>query len=288
MRDSRYAAMAFRQDARRLAISAPNGELALWNTTTPAYPERAGRLRMRHGIVAAAWNPAVGDMLAMTTSDGTVAVWRLPDDRLPECIARWAAPAGPRFIGWVAEGRCLFSMAGNGHTTVWDVRTGDRTGQTDISGGRPVVAAHCRGGEVVAITGSGWARLWRPGREPGAWIRLTGAAIRACAWSSTRLVIAAGDGRLACYDAGFQLVAGMRIVQERLSALACSDGGRLVASFDDGDLIAVDLDGTLRWETSVGAGPARSIAVAGDLIAVAGRSARPTLLALPNGAGVAA
>lgn len=289
MRDFRYAAMAFRPDASRLAISAPNGELVLWDTAAPAYPERAGRLRMRHGIVAAAWNPAVAIMLATTTSDGTVAVWRLPDDRLPECIARWAASADrPRFTGWVAEGRCLFSMAGNGHTAMWDVRTGDRIGQTDISGGRPVVAAHCRGNDVVAITGNGWARLWRPGREPGDWIRLTDSAVRACAWSSTLLVIAAGDGRLVCYDPDFRPVAGMRIAQERLSALACSDGGRLVASFEDGDVIAIDLDGTLRWETSVGAGPARSIAVAGDLIAVAGRSAKPTLLALPDGTGVAA
>ena len=284
MRDSRYAAMAFRSDARRLAISAPNGELALWDTTAPAYPERSGRLRMRHGIVAAAWNPAVADMLATTTSDGTVAVWRLQDDRLPECIASWAAPTDhPRFTGWVAQGRCLFSMDGAGHTAVWDVRTGDGIGQTDISGGRPVVAAHYRGDQVVAITATGWARVWRPGREPGDWIRLTDTAVRACAWSSRLLVIAGGDGRLACFDAGFQPVVGMRIVQERLSALACSDSGRLVASFDDGDVIAVDLDGTLRWETSVGAEPARSIAVAGDLVAVAGRSARPTLLALPNG-----
>jgi outer membrane protein assembly factor BamB len=188
----------------------------------------------------------------------------------------------------MAKGRCLFSMDGNGHTAVWDVRTGDRIGQMNISGGRTVVAAHCRGDDVVAITDSGWARLWRPGREPGDWIRLTEAAVRACAWSSTLLVIAAADGQLACYDADFQPVVGLRIVQERLTALACSDGGRIVASFDDGDVIAVDLDGTLRWETSVGAGPARSIAVAGDLIAVAGRSARPTLLALPNGAGLAA
>jgi len=289
VREFRYAAMAFRSDARRLAISAPNGELALWNTAAPAYPERAGRLRMRHGIVAAAWNPAVTDMLATTTSDGMVAVWRLQDDRLPDCLGRWAAPGdSPRFIGWVAEGRRLFSMAGDGHTAVWDVRTGDRLGRTDISGGRPVAAAHCRGGEVVAITGSGWARLWRPGREPSDWIRLTDAAVRACAWSSTLLVIASGDGRIVCYDADFRPVAGMRIAQDRLSALACSDGGRLVASFDNGDVLAFDLDGTVRWETSVGAGPARSIAVAGDLIAVAGRSARPTLLALPNGAGVAA
>jgi len=70
---------------------------------------------------------------------------------------------------------------------------------------------------------------------------------------------------------------------------AHADGLTLRAYPGDGAvLLAFDLDGTVRWETSVGAGPARSIAVAGDLIAVAGRSARPTLLALPNGAGVAA
>jgi WD40 repeat protein len=289
VRDFRYAAMAFRPDARRLAISAPNGELALWDTSAPAKPERAGRLRMRHGIVAAAWNPAAATMLATTASDGTVAVWRLPDDRLPECVAEWAGPADhPRSIGWVAEGRCLFSTAGDGRTALWDVRGGDCIGQSELSGGRPVVAAHCRGDQVVAITDSGWARLWHPGRGASDWIRLTDTAVRACAWSSTLLVIAAEDGRLACYDADFQPVVGMRIVPERLCALACSDGGRLVASFDDGGVIAADLDGTLRWETSVGAEPARSIAVAGDLIAVAGRFARPALLALPNGAGLAA
>ncbi|WP_030434646.1 WD40 repeat domain-containing protein [Actinoplanes subtropicus] len=289
MRDFRYAAMAFRPDARRLAISAPNGELALWDTSAPASPVRAGRLRMRHGIVAAAWNPAAATMLATAASDGTVAVWRLPDDRRPECVAEWAGPAGrPRSTGWVAEGRCLFSTAGTGRTAVWDVRSGDCVGQAELSGGQPVVATHCRGDQVVAITGSGWARLWRPGREPGDWIRLTGTAVRACAWSSTLLVIAAENGQLACYDADFQPVVDLRIAPERLGALACSDGGRLVASFDGGDVIAVDLDGTLRWETSMGAEPARSIAVAGGLIAVAGRSARPTLLALLNGSGIAA
>lgn len=289
VRDFRYAAMAFRPDARRLAISAPNGELALWDTSVPAHPQRAGRLRMRHGIVAAAWNPSAATMLATTASDGTVAVWRLLDDRPPECVTVWAGPAGrPRSTGWVAEGRCLFSTTDSGRTAVWDVRSGDCIGQTDISGGRPVAAAHCRGDQVVAITRSGWARLWLPQREPGDWIDLTDTAVRACAWSSTLLVIATEGGQLACYDADFQPVVGMRIAPERLGALACSDGGRLVASFDDGEVIAVDLDGTLRWEASVGAGPARSIAVAGDLIAVAGRSATPTLLALLNGSGVAA
>lgn len=289
VREFRYAAMAFRPDARRLAISAPNGELALWDTSAPASPERAGRLRMRHGIVAAAWNPAAATMLATTASDGTVAVWRLLDDRAPESVAAWAGPPGhPRSTGWVTEGRCLFSTTGDGRTAVWDVRSGDCIGQTEISGGQPVVAAHCRGDQVVAITRGGWARLWRPGREPSDWIRLTDAPVRACSWSSTLLVIAAENGELTCYDSDFQPVIGMRIVPERLGALACSDGGRLVASFDDGEVTAVDLDGTLRWETSVGAEPARSIAVAGDLIAVARRSARPTLLSLRNGAGVAA
>jgi WD40 repeat protein len=239
---------------------------------------------MRGGIVAAAWNPSATSMLATTTSDGTVVVWRLPDDRSPECVAGWVGPpVRPRFTGWVAEGRCLFSMTGNGHITVWDTRTGDRIGQTNISGGRPVVAAHHRGEEVVAITRSGWARLWHPWRGPSDWIRLTVAPVTAATWSATLLVIADQDGRVAGFDAGFRPVVGLRIAWQRLAALACSDSGRLVASFDDGDVIAVDLDGTTRWETSLGGAPAQSIAIAGDLIAVDGRPARPTLLALPNG-----
>jgi hypothetical protein len=277
--------MAFRPDARRLAVSAPNGELTLWDTTDPARPGRAGRLRLGRGIVAAAWNPAVSDRLATASTDGTGAVWRVGDDRTPELLARWRAlPDRPRHVGWVAGGTRVFVMTATGRTTVWEVAGGACVGQSDLSGGRPVVAAHYRRDEVVAVTGTGWARAWVPTRRPGEWVRLTGKPVSACAWSGAWLVAAGADGQAACFDAEFQPVHALRVARERPYALACPEDGRLIASCGDNWAVAVDRGGSVRWESYLAPSAARSIEVAGDLVAVSGDRPRPVILALADGA----
>ncbi|XVU28178.1 WD40 repeat domain-containing protein [Actinoplanes sp. CA-054009] len=284
MRNSPYGAMAFRPDAGRLAISAPSGELTLWDTADPTRPKAAGRLRQGRGIVAAAWNPAVTDMLATTSSDGSGAVWWLRDDRPPELFASWAAlPERPRHVGWVAGGAWVFSMTANGGTSVWDVRSGACVGRVNVSGGRRVLAAHYRGEEVVVITDSGWARLWHPRRQPGEWIRLTARPVSACTWSTSQLVLAGADGRLDCFDADFQAVDAVPGAREPARALACSDDGRLFVSFGEDRAVAVGRDGSVRWKIPLDPAATRSVQIAGDLIAVSGRPLRPTLLALATG-----
>ncbi|MBB4692924.1 WD40 repeat domain-containing protein [Paractinoplanes abujensis] len=289
MRTSPYRAMTFRRDARRLTVSAPNGELTVWDTADPARPRRAGRLRLGRGIVAAAWNPAVADLLATASVDGTGAVWRLRDDRPPEGFASWAAlPDRPQHVGWVAGGAWIYVMTGDGRTSVWDVGSGACVGLADLSGGRPVLAAHYRGDEVVVVTDSGWARAWHPKRRPGEWVRLTGKPVSACTWSSTLLVVAGVDGQATCFDAEFRSVQALRVARERPRALACAEDGRLVASCGDTWAVAVDRGGTVRWETTLHSMSARSIAVAGDLIAVCGPRPRPVLLALTTGVALTA
>ncbi|MCO8274053.1 hypothetical protein M1L60_25975 [Actinoplanes sp. TRM 88003] len=281
MRTSPYGAIAFRPDARRLTVSAPNGELTLWDTADPARPQPAGRLRLGRGIVAAAWSPAATDMLATASADGSGALWRLRDDRPPEGVARWAAlPDRPRHVGWVAGGAWVFSMTGSGRTSVWDVGSGACVGRAELTGGRPVVGAHYRGSEVVAVTDSGWARLWRPGRRPGEWVKLTDKPVSACTWSSTLLVVAGPDGQATCFDAEFRPAHRLRVARDRPRALACADDGRLVASFGDDQAVALDRDGSVRWVTSL---RARSLQIAGDLVATSGGLLRPTLLTLADG-----
>ncbi|MEV4345181.1 hypothetical protein AB0J83_11960 [Actinoplanes sp. NPDC049596] len=288
MKASPYEAMAFRSDARRLAVSAPNGELIVWDTTDPVAPARAGRLRQGRGIVAAAWNPATADILATTSSDGTAAVWWLPENgRQSSRVAHWMAlPARPRHVGWVGGGRWVFSMAGRGLTSVWDVNTGARVGQADVTGGRLVVAAHHLGEEVVAVTDSGWARIWHPRRAPGEWIQVSAGPVSACAWSGTLLAVGGTDGRVACVNAAFEHVCDFRIGPRRPGALAFSDEGRLVASSADGTAIAVDLDGSVQWQAWLAADAARPIDVAGGLVAVSTTRTRPALLALADGANL--
>ena len=67
-----------------------------------------------------------------------------------------------------------------------------------------------------------------------------------------------------------------------------SEDGRLVASCGDTWAVAVDRGGSVRWETTLPSVSARSIAVAGDLIAVCGPQPRPALLALTTGVALAA
>ncbi|MDY7086155.1 MAG: hypothetical protein SYR96_13720 [Actinomycetota bacterium] len=288
MRPSPYGVVAFRHDGRRLAMSAPNGELTLWDTTDPAYPQRAGRLRAGRGITAAEWNPAVPDLLATASADGTSAVWRVPPGGVPEQVAGWAAlPERARHVGWVAGGSLVYSMTEHGRVTVWDVAGGYVTSRAEMSDRRPVVAAHYRAGEIVAVTDSGWARLWHPRRRPGEWVRLTDRPVGACTWSSTWLVVAGVDGQATCFDAEFQPVRTLRVARARPWAVACSDDGRLVASFGDNRVIAVDHDGAVGWETALHGPAARSVGIAGDLVALSGGQPRPVLLALLSGSGVA-
>jgi len=285
VKTSPYGAIAFRPDARRLTVSAPNGELTLWDTSDPARPQPAGRLRTGRGIVAAEWSPSATDLLATVSNDGSGALWRLRDDSAPEGVARWAAlPDRPRHVGWVAGGSWVFSMTGTGRTSVWDVGSGACVGRADLTGGRPVVGAHYRGSEVVAVTDTGWARLWRPGRRPGEWVRLTDRTVSACTWSSTVLVVAGLDGQAACFDAEFRPVHTLRVARERPRALACADDGRLVASSGDNQVVAVGRDGSVQWETYPRVPGAQAIRIAGDLVARSGGRPRPTLLALATGA----
>ncbi|AGL16841.1 WD40 repeat domain-containing protein [Actinoplanes sp. N902-109] len=281
----RYAAMAFRADARRLASSTPNGELSLWDTTHPDRPQPVGRLTQGRGkIVAAAWSPVVPELLTTTSSDGTGALWWLPDDRAPSRVAAWTVSrARPRYTGWLDGGRWVFSMTADGHTSVWDPDSGTRVGQAEVTGGHPVVAAHCRGTEVVAVTSSGWARPWHPQREPGGWIDLSAVPVSACAWSSTLLAVGTDDGRVTCVDAGFEPVWDVRVGPARPVALACSDEGRVVALSAVGAAVAVDPDGRVQWRTAPGVAPAGSLAIAGDLVAVGGGPVKPVLLTLATG-----
>jgi hypothetical protein len=278
-----HAAMAFRADAGRLAMNAPNGDLTLWDTTGPGPARRSGRLRHRSRIVAAAWNPFAADSLATAAHDGTVMTWQLADHRPPEPGGRVAGSAGPRHVGWVAPGRWVFSVTAGGHASAWDMGDGTLLGRRDVTGGRTVVAAHRYGRSIVVVVSSGWARLWDPGREPDEWIRLTGEPVAACTWSETLLVVAGRDGHAVYFDTDLRRIGTLRMPAEQVRTLAVADDGRLVTAHAGGWLLATDPDGTVRWRTPTGHPDVTAVAVAGDVVAVGCGAARPALVTLATG-----
>ncbi|MBM2619728.1 hypothetical protein JIG36_29890 [Actinoplanes sp. LDG1-06] len=279
--------IAFRSDARRLALGALNGDLTLWDTTSPARPRRFGRLRQGRNIVTATWNPAASDLLATASTDGLVVIWRLPADQPAERLAQWAGPARrPAHAGWAANGRHVFSVTADGYATAWEVQRGRLIGQAAVTGGHPVAGAHCRGREIVVVTRNGWARVWDPGRPPEPWIRLTDAPVSTCTWSDRFLLVAGEKGHVAFFDAGFRELRTLRVGRSGPRAIACTDD-YLAALFPGGVTIAVDMRGELMWKTDFGLRNGGSIAVAEDLIA-AGDSTRPLIGLIATGACVEA
>jgi WD40 repeat protein len=280
---ARQLPVAFRADARRLALGSQNHELVLWDTSVPARPAVAGALRLGGGITAAAWNPAAAISLATVSVDGTMATWRILDDRPPQLIGSTPARRDrPVHIDWLEDGRQLFGTTASGRSMVW------HTGGAPVQRRPPsaagfVVAAYEWAGAVLTVTHSGRLQMWDPVTGAEEVQRLPGRVI-ACARSASLLAVAHDDGRIALFDRELRQVASLRSAGRAPGAMALSaDGRTLVLAAADGTTVAVDLAGGRRWLHRSPQSVPAVLAVAGDVVAVVRDVSRPYLLNLHDG-----
>jgi WD40 repeat protein len=226
--------LAFRADASRLALGSPSRDLLLWDTSAPGRPSHVSDLRRGGGIVAAAWNPAAVSLLATVSTDGSVATWRILDDRPPQLTATMACPRDrPQHLAWLSGGKHLFTTTSLGRTTVWEA-----DGTALAFRGRTVeglvVAAFGWSGATALVSHVGHVELWDPATQ-FAKSRVLPGRVVAAAHSGALLAVAFDDGRVELVDRELERVTMIRLGSPAPVALAFSDDGQaLVAAAGDG------------------------------------------------------
>jgi WD40 repeat protein len=282
--------VAFRADARRLAVGAPNGDLIIWDTAVAGKPTMLARLRHGRGIRGAAWNPAAVRLLATSSADGTAAIWHTVEDPHPQPIDNlplWLD--SPRHLGWLAGGRYLFCATGRGDVTVWHTQQPRLFRRAGLPVAASVVAACPTRSAITMITTGGLAYSWDPWRDAWRRMDLGGSQVTACAWSASSLAVAHHDGRIDVVDERLHPIGAVRIREHGAPhTMAFSDDSRLLVTvFPDGTVAAFDCDGRPRWQNPPGAGRAPvAVAVAGELVALAGSAGRPHILDITDGTPV--
>ena len=270
----------FRDDGLRLATTGPNGDLKLWDTSTPRKPTALVRLGGRHRTIAAAWNPAATDLFATESLDASISVWRTVDDRPPWEILRLPIPNG-RFgpIAWLPNGRHLACATSDGSVTVWSISLG--ASYTQPTGDPSECAALTARADntLLGVHRDGTVRRVDPQAPPGASRHPKLPQVTAAAWSEggRRLAITHGDGTVEVHDDTLALHWRRELSPTGPALLAWHDTNLIIADLGLGLLLALDERGRPLWQTPLDQEPT-SLAAAGGLVAVGGRSFAPYLV----------
>ncbi|GIE94142.1 WD40 repeat domain-containing protein [Paractinoplanes rishiriensis] len=269
---------ALRSDGRRLAATAPNGDLKVWDTTEPTKPHLLIRLTRRHRVIAATWNPTAADLLATLATDGSISVWRMVDDRPPQEMMRLLMPYGRSGkLAWFPDGRHIACATPDGVISAWDLVSGAR--QTQVLGDR----ADC----LTLFPGpDGLRAAYRDGsiRQPGTRTRHI-QPITAASWSTTGalLAVAREDGSVEIRDESLRTRWTRAVSGGSPLLLAWYDDTAMVAADRGGrTLTAYDIAGRARWQTRLPGVPT-GLSVAGDILAVGGCGFAPWIVELGTG-----
>jgi WD40 repeat protein len=270
----------FRADGLRLATTGPNGDLKLWDTSTPRKPTALVRLSGRHRTIAAAWNPTAADLIATESLDASISVWRMVDGRPPWEILHLPLPSG-RFgpIAWLPDGRHLACATSDGSISVWSIATGAGFHQAL---GDPAVCLSLTASPDHTLRGiyrDGSVRRADPVNQPGPARAPRLAGVAAAAWSGggRRLATAHGDGAIEVRDESLVVRWQRDVTGAGPLLLAWHDDDLIVADREAGRLLALDDRGRPIWQTPLDRTPT-SLAAAGGLIAVGGCSFAPYLV----------
>lgn len=279
----RNIAIAFRGDGNRLALGSPSRELILWDTSSPGRPVQMGALSGGGGITVAAWNPAAVALLATISADGSVAGWRVVDDRPPQLTATMpGSRERPQHLAWLSEGKRLFGATSVGHITVWDTDGTPRARRGRSIEGL-VIAAYGWASATVLVSHLGHLEMWNPATQFAKSRLLTGRVV-ASAHSGSLLALAHEDGLIEIVDHELERVAGIRHRAPAPAALAFSEDSRaLVVAATDGSLTALGADRDIWWHRPGDGTPPAAMAVASGLIAVVGNRGHVTILRMADG-----
>jgi len=276
---------AFRADGRRLATTGPNGDLKLWDTSTPRDPGVLVRLSGRHRTIAAAWNPTATDLLATETMDASISVWRMVGDRPPWEILHLPLPDG-RFgpIAWLPDGRHLACATSDGAVTVWSVSSGASFTQPL---GDPATCLSLAANADNVLSGvyrDGSVRRADPQSAPDPSRSPRLPAFAAAAWSGDGRWLAGthGDGAVEVRDESLAVRWRRDISTAGTMLLAWHGDVLIVADRVAGRLLALDDRGRPLWQTPLDRDPT-SLAAAAGLIAVGGCSFAPNLVDVGTG-----
>jgi WD40 repeat protein len=229
------------------------------------------RLRDRHRVVAAAWNPVTPDVLATLSIDGRIAVWQLRDDAQPEALLAVRSPTpGPAALAWLPGGRYLACAPDDGVVSVWSLDNGVRHAQIL---GRPsaCVALHAARDSVLhAAYEDGTVRRTSPLMQPGRPRSQQFSAITAAAWSPTgeKLAVAHHGGFFEVHDKDLYVRWTGQVVSTAPLILAWHhDRTLIVAERTTRSLTAFDTSGATLWQRQLTPEPA-AMSIADDMLAV--------------------
>jgi WD40 repeat protein len=280
------AVTTFRSDGRRLATTGPNGDLKLWDTTSPRHPALLMRLTDRHRITAAAWNPTAADLLATLSTDGNITIWRMVDDRPPDEVLNLRLPYGRSgLLTWLPAGRHIACVSLDGALSVWDIASGTR--RTEIFGDSSACLSLSSGTDDVlrAAYEDGSVRRTVPFKEAGRLRTRRIPPITAASWSATghRLAVCPGTGIIEVRDDALHVQWSTSMMTAGTPMLAWhGDSEIIVADCTDRRLVALDTDGRTLWEAHLAMEPT-SLSAANGVVAVGACNFRPQIIDIGRG-----
>jgi WD40 repeat protein len=184
----------------------------------------------------------MGSILALGTSDGSIALWD-PLRRQPTGLL--AAPGGGvQSLAFSSDGSTLAADIANGPVIIWDVRSRRQIHSIPVGAGDATVAFSLKERGVLIATDGGDIALWRLGQKDAEWIVKTPfAGLDDAAYSPDGRLIAVAAEEAALLDPDSGMAASLNR-QKRMANVSC------VAFSPDGKLLAVgDFEGAITlWD----------------------------------------
>jgi WD40 repeat protein len=184
----------------------------------------------------------VGSVLALGTSDGSIALWA-PIKRLP--IGRLPASGGQvQSLAFSSDGSTLAADMANGPVLLWDVRSRRQVQTIAVGVWDATVAFSLKERGVLIATDGGVLALWRPGQKRAVWtVKTPFEGLHDAAYSPDGRLVAVAADETALVDPSSGLAVSLNR-QKRMANVSC------VAFSPDGKLLAVgDFEGAITlWD----------------------------------------
>jgi toxoflavin biosynthesis protein ToxC len=285
--------VALRPDGERLASCSYDGTALVWDTQDPAVPRLLHRLRHRRLVNACAWNPASPDLLATSSADKTVAVWRIPDDGSPpdliSVLARHTDDINS--VDWMPDGEHLICVSEDGRATMWNALTGTFLSEIGSHTAHCMAVSVSPDGLVATVGEDGMVAVRRPGTDSDTAVRHYDSSIEGCAWSHSGkvLAVARDDGSVDLLSGRLELLRTLDVSDSAARTVGWSeDDTSLVIGAYDGALHFFDADGGRTHRVHDARVWPRSVSVARGLVAAGSFWNGPHLYDLDSAAEIAA